>query len=279
MLLDSVCGDIHSGFQKSYLWSLSLGSAHLGVGHYAHWRLTMHQAVCNGIMTGMWHRCCGDQMGSMYKAPATCKELNHCWARFLPCGPSEPGLPTGCQKRVACSFGYLARLEPGNVQYFEGSVRAHCLPRSQRPIFQPSCWPVCNPLVSFVAMGSSWPSSTCQPFWEWQWQHCWGVRPQDTELMSSGYLGVSLPGHLDILLTGLTDTWDQKGEWARRSATVNAKHQERVNCVNQCSDQVFHEGRNVYACLKYNLPSYTGLPHSHWLRSVSVLASEKSFLG
>lgn len=59
------------------------------------------------------------------------------------------------------------------------------------------------------------------------------MRPQDTELMSSGYLGVTLPGRLDVLLTGLTDTWDQKGERARHSATVNAKHQGRVNCVNQ----------------------------------------------
>lgn len=51
--------------------------------------------------------------------------------------------------------------------------------------------------------------------------------------MSSGYLGVSLPGHLDVLLTDLTDTWDQKGERARHNATVNAEHQGRVNCVNQ----------------------------------------------
>ena len=30
------------------------------------WRLTAYQAVYNGTMIGIWHWCCGDQMGSRY---------------------------------------------------------------------------------------------------------------------------------------------------------------------------------------------------------------------
>ena len=77
--------------------------------------------------------------------------------------------------------------------------------------------------------------------------------------------GMSLPGHFDVLLLSLTDTYDQRGERAGQSATVNTNHWGWMNCVNQvCSNQTFCEGRCIYACLKWGsqisqLPWFTSL--------------------
>lgn len=116
----------------------------------------------------------------------------------------------------------------------KSSVRAHCLPRSQRPISQPSSWPMCNPLVCLVALGSSWPASTFQPSWEGQRRHCWGLRPA-----GHGAHVLRLPVAFlswDILLcfSPVSPACGTREEGrAGQNATINANHWGQRNCVNQ----------------------------------------------
>lgn len=98
------------------------------------WRLTTYQAVYNGIMIGIWHWCCGDQMGSRYLylphprnlITADSFSLWLLWAR-------TPYKELEC---AAHSAGYLALRRAGmKPVLLKSTVRMHHQPHSQRYIF------------------------------------------------------------------------------------------------------------------------------------------------
>lgn len=133
----------------------------------------------------------------------------------------------------------------------KGTVRAHRQSYSQQPIFQPSSWPICNPLVCFVAAGSSWPllhfpaflGRTVAVLLRSETHKTQSSCPQATCGISSRTF--------HVLPIGVTNTWDHRGERAGQNITTNASHWEWLNCVNQSVLIRFSIGRSIHICLKW----------------------------
>ena len=159
----------------------------------------------------------------------------------------------------------------------KGTVRAHSQSHSQQPIFQPSSWPICNPLVCSVEVGSSWPLSTFQPFWEGQWQRCWDLSPTEHRAHVLRLPVAFLPGHFTFspLVSPTHGTGEERG-LGKVPLQMQTTGVECIVWISLFWSGFLQEEAFMLGCSKVlSFPRCAGPPCSQ-LKSVSVLASGKS---
>ena len=178
-------------------------------------------------------------------------EINYCWAPFLLCGSSEPALPTGSYKYVACSLGYLANIEQEWVQHFEG----HCgstLPVTFSTTHLPAF--LLAHLQPFSLLCGSWVQLALVHFPAFLGRTVAVLLRSEAHRTQSSCpqatCGIS-PRTFHVLPIGVTGTWDHRGERAGQNSITNANHWEWTNCVIQSVLIQFSRGSSIYVCLKW----------------------------
>lgn len=176
--------------------------------------------------------------------------INYCWAFFFSfVGSLSQDFLLGFRSVLLAPWGIWQTWSWNESSTLKGAVRAHRQSHSQQPIFQPSSWPICNPLVCFVAVGSSWPlfhfpaflGRTVAVLLRSEAHKTQRSCPQTT-------CGIS-PRTFHVLPIGVTNTWDHRGKRAgqNKCKPLGVATGSGTDCESVCSDQIFY--RKKYSCL------------------------------